>query len=208
VWFAFSDHRKRSERIESSRAKGSIRLPQRANSAPWLRSFRSRSKNTEENRAYLQKLVAMFGEYPLAIEVRHSGWNDPKLLREFAALGVGFINVDQPLLGRAMRGTAHVTGSIGYVRLHGRNYQQWFSAQKTEDRYDFLYTPQQLEPWKERIEEIAEQAATTFVVANNHYLGKAAANATELKSMLSGKKVKAPPDLTRTYPELAGYTVR
>ena len=121
--------------------------------------------------------------------------------------GVGFVNIDQPLLGRAMRGTTHVTGSIGYVRLHGRNYQQWFSAKKTEDRYNFLYTPEQIESWKERIEEIAEQAETTFVVANNHYLGKAAANATELKSMLSGKKVKAPPDLIRTYPELAGYTV-
>lgn len=164
-------------------------------------------KNTEENRAYLQKLTAMFRDYPLAIEVRHSGWNDPNLLREFSALGVGFVNIDQPLLGRAMRGTAYVTGTIGYVRLHGRNYQQWFAAQKVEDRYNFLYTPDQLEPWKERIEDIAEQAQTTFVVANNHYLGKAAANATELKSMLSGKKVKAPPGLIRTYPELAAYAI-
>jgi uncharacterized protein YecE (DUF72 family) len=69
-------------------------------------------KNTEQNRAYLRKLIAMFREYPLAIEVRHSGWNDPSLSREFSALGVGFVNIDQPLLGRAMRGTAHVTGSI------------------------------------------------------------------------------------------------
>jgi len=149
----------------------------------------------------------MFRDYPVVIEVRHSAWNDPNLLRKFAALGVGFVNIDQPLLGSAMRGTAHVTGSIGYVRLHGRNYQQWFAAKKTEDRYNFLYRPDHLEPWKERIEEIAEQAETTFVVANNHYLGKAAANATELKSMLSGKKIKAPPDLMRTYPELAGFAL-
>ena len=80
-------------------------------------------------------------------------------------------------------------------------------CKKECDRYNFLYTPEQLEPWKERIEEIGEQAETTFVVANNHYLGKAAANATELKSMLSGKKVKAPPDLIRTYQELTGFAV-
>jgi uncharacterized protein YecE (DUF72 family) len=98
----------------------------------------------------------MFRDYPLAIEVRHSAWNHPNLLREFAALRVGFVTIDQPLLGSAMRGTAHVTGTIGYVRLHGRNYEQWFAAQKCEDRYNFLYTPDQLEPWKERIEEIAE----------------------------------------------------
>lgn len=63
---------------------------------------------------------------------------------------------------------AHVTCPTGYVRLHGRNYRQWFAAKKSEDRYSFLYTPDQLEPWKERIEEIGEQAARTFVIANNH----------------------------------------
>src|SRR6185437_4671514 len=92
-------------------------------------------KNAEENRAYLQKLISIFRDYPLVIEVRHSGWNDPNLLREFAGLGMGFVNVDQPLLGKAMRGTAHVTSSIGYVRLHGRNYQQWFTAKQSADRY-------------------------------------------------------------------------
>ena len=160
-------------------------------------------KNTGENRDYL--LIALFQQYPLAIEARHSDWNDRTLLREFTRLGVGFVNVDQPLLGKALRGTTHVTASTGYVRLHGRNYQQWFSAKKSEDRYNFLYTPDQLEHWRERIEEISEQAERTFVVANNHYLGKAAANASELKSMLSGKKVKAPPELMKTYPQLANF---
>ena len=67
--------------------------------------------------------------------------------------------------------TTHVTGSTGHVRLRGRNYQQWFSAKKNEDRNNFLYTPDQLEHGKERIEEISEQAERTFVVANNHYFG-------------------------------------
>jgi uncharacterized protein YecE (DUF72 family) len=172
-----------------------------------LAQFPISFKNTAENREYLQKLVAMFGDYPLAIEVRHATWNEEAALREFATLGAGFVNIDQPLLGKAIRRTAHVTSRIGYVRLHGRNYEQWFAAKKTEDRYNFLYTPDQLEPWKERIEEISEQAERTFVVANNHYLGKAAANATELKSMLSGKKVEAPPELVRTYPELRPFAV-
>jgi len=92
-----------------------------------------------------------------------------------------------------------------FQRKSGRSHQQWFSAKKSEDRYNFLYTPDQLEHWKERIEEISEQAERTFVVANNHYLGKAAANASELKSMLSGKKVKAPPQLMKTYPQLTDF---
>jgi uncharacterized protein YecE (DUF72 family) len=172
-----------------------------------LAQFPISFKNTAENREYLRKLIAMFGDYPLAIEVRHATWNEEAVLREFATLGAGFVNIDQPLLGKAIRRTAHVTSAIGYVRLHGRNYREWFTAEKCEDRYNFLYTPDQLEPWKERIEEISELAEKTFVIANNHYLGQAAANATELKSMLSGKKVKAPKELMERYPELNAFAV-
>jgi uncharacterized protein YecE (DUF72 family) len=165
-------------------------------------------KNTDENRAYLEKLFGMFGrDYPLTIEVRHSTWNEEAVLLEFSTLGVGFVNVDQPLLGKALRGTAHVTSRVGYVRLHGRNYRQWFAASKVEDRYNFLYTPDQLEPWKERIEEIGQETQRTFAITNNHYLGKAAANATELKSMLCGEKVKAPPELIKTYPDLQAFAL-
>ena len=173
-----------------------------------LAQFPISFRNTDENRSYLQKLIAMFGrDYPLAIEIRHSSWNEPAVLHEFSSLGVGFVNIDQPLLGKALHATRHVTGPLGYVRLHGRNYQQWFASSKVEDRYNFLYTPAQLESWKERIEEIGEQAERTFVVTNNHYLGKAAANATELKSMLTGKKIKAPRELIKTYPDLAAFAV-
>jgi uncharacterized protein YecE (DUF72 family) len=80
-------------------------------------------------------------------------------------------------------------------------------SKKKRRPYNFLYTPDQLEPWKERIEEIGEQTERTFVVTNNHYLGKAAANATELKSMLSGKKVRALRELIKTYPELVAFAV-
>jgi uncharacterized protein YecE (DUF72 family) len=195
--FSSEDEKLTREGLDSLAAEGKL--------GAVVAQFPISFKNIEENRAYLQKLIAMFGDYPLAVEVRHSTWNDSAVLHEFASSGIGFVNVDQPLLGKAMRGTTHVTASIGYVRLHGRNYQQWFAAQRSEDRYNFLYTPDQLEPWKERIEEISEQAERTFVVANNHYLGKAAANATELKSMLSGKKVAAPKELIKTYPELRAF---
>ena len=49
----------------------------------------------------------------------------------------------------------------------------------------YLYTPKQLEPWKEKIDRLAQKAEKTFAVTNNHYKGKAAVNALELKQMLS-----------------------
>lgn len=162
-------------------------------------------KNTEENRDYLQKLIAKFREYPLVVEVRHATWDDPEILAQFAAQRVAFCNIDQPRLGRAVRATEHATSPIAYVRLHGRNYKEWFQSDNRNDRYNYLYTPQQLEPWKEKIQRLGEKAEKTFAVTNNHYKGKAAVNAIELKQMLRGKKVKAPETLVEHYPELREF---
>jgi len=162
-------------------------------------------KNADENRKYLENLIKRFRQYPLVVEVRHATWDDPDILAQFAAQGVGFCNIDQPRLGRAVRATEHATSPVAYVRLHGRNYKEWFQSDKRDDRYNYLYTPQQLEPWKEKIQRLAEKAQKTFAVTNNHYRGKAAANAIELKKMISGRKARAPKTLIEHYPELRDF---
>jgi len=162
-------------------------------------------KNTEDNRDYLQNLIEKFGQYPLAVEVRHATWDAPEILAQFAARNVAFCNIDQPWLGRAVRATEHATAPLAYVRLHGRNYKEWFQSDNRNDRYNYLYTAKQLEPWKEKIERLGEKVEKTFVVTNNHYKGKAAVNALELKQMLKGQKVKAPRTLIDHYPELRDF---
>src|SRR5579863_2438431 len=84
-------------------------------------------KNTSLNRDYLERLLRQFIEYPRVVEVRHSSWNDAATLESFAQKNVGFCNIDQPLLGKSLAPTEHVTSTIGYIRLHGRNYQHWFA---------------------------------------------------------------------------------
>jgi len=165
-------------------------------------------KNTDENRDYLEKLIKKFREYPLVVEVRHATWDSEKVLSEFAAQSVAFCNIDQPQLGRAMAATDYSTAPIAYVRLHGRNYKEWFQSDNRNDRYNYLYTPQQLEPWKQKIERLGEKAEKTFAITNNHYKGKAAVNALELKGMLTRKKVKAPGTLVDHYPELNDFAER
>src|SRR5271156_6414047 len=162
-------------------------------------------KNTSLNRDYLDRLLRQFIEYPRVVEVRDSSWNNPATLAAFAQENVGFCNIDQPVLGRSLAPTEHVTSAIGYVRLHGRNYQQWFDSDNRNDRYNYLYTEHELEGWKERIESIATRAQTTYVVTNNHFDGKAGVNALELKAMLSQKRVLAPPTLIQKYPELQRF---
>jgi uncharacterized protein YecE (DUF72 family) len=159
-------------------------------------------KNTSLNREYLERLLRQFIEYPRVVEVRHSSWNDSATLAAFSQKDVGFCNIDQPVLGRSLAPTEHVTGTIGYVRLHGRNYEQWFDSDNRNDRYNYLYNERELSGWKERIESIAERAQTTYVITNNHFESKAGVNALELKAMISGKRVLAPPTLIQNYPEL------
>jgi uncharacterized protein YecE (DUF72 family) len=159
-------------------------------------------KNTSLNREYLDRLLRQFIEYPRVVEVRHSSWNDAETLAAFSQKNVGFCNIDQPVLGRSLTPTEHVTATIGYVRLHGRNYAQWFDSDNRNDRYNYLYNEGELTAWKERVESVSERAQTTYVITNNHFESKAGVNALELKAMISGKRVLAPPTLIQKYPEL------
>ena len=159
-------------------------------------------KNTPLNREYLDRLLRQFIEYPRVVEVRDSSWNNAETLAVFTRKNVGFCNLDQPVLGRSLAPTEHVTAPIAYVRLHGRNYDQWFDSDNRNDRYNYLYNESELSGWKDRIENVAAKAQTTYVITNNHYDGKAGVNALELKSMLTGRRVLAPPTLIKQYPEL------
>lgn len=162
-------------------------------------------KNTSLNREYLDRLLRQFIEYPRVVEVRDSSWNNPETLAYFTEKSVGFCNIDQPVLGKSLGPTEHVTNALGYIRLHGRNYDQWFDSDNRNDRYNYLYPPKELEDWKERIENVAHRAQTTYVITNNHFESKAGVNALELKAMIGGKRVPAPPTLIQKYPELRKF---
>jgi uncharacterized protein YecE (DUF72 family) len=167
---------------------------------PWSFKF------SQENRQYMVALQKRFPEYPLVVEVRHASWLDKEILDLLSELGVGICNIDQPLFHRSVKPAAHVTSGIGYVRLHGRNYRNWFSAKAdVRDRYDHLYSPNELDPWITRSKQIAQDAEETYVISNNHNLGKATVNALEFLSVLKGKPVPAPPQLLESYPELRDF---
>lgn len=168
---------------------------------PW--SF----KNTEEERSYLLRLLKRFQDYPLVLEVRHASWNTPEMYELLEQLQVGICNIDQPLFSKSIKPSAMSTSRIGYVRLHGRNYQHWFREEAPrDDRYDYLYSHEELEPWLVRIKEIAKHTQESYVITNNHFRGQAVVNALELKSTIEGKPVLAPEPLLERYPRLREST--
>src|ERR1700726_2064288 len=162
------DERLAREGLDSLVAEGTL--------GALLIQFPSSFKNTGLNREYLEQLLRQFIEYPRVVEVRHESWDNPETIAEFMRQNVGFCNIDQPQLGRSLAPTEHVTSGVGYVRLHGRNYEQWFDSDSRDDRYNYLYKPAELEKWKGKIEAIAQRAESTYVIANNHFQAKAAVN--------------------------------
>jgi uncharacterized protein YecE (DUF72 family) len=172
---------------------------------PW--SFKREPANEEWLRGVLRALEGL----PRVVEVRHASWDAPDVLAELAEAGAGIVNVDQPLFHASIRPAARVTAPVAYVRVHGRNYRDWFRKGAGRDaRYDYLYTAHELAPWTERVKALAQapQAPDVYVVTNNHFRGQAVANAKMLESMVEGRPVEAPPELVSAYPEaLRGFAV-
>jgi uncharacterized protein YecE (DUF72 family) len=160
---------------------------------------------TEETFAYLDGVLKRFADYPLVVEVRHATWNVPDVFELLRERGLGFCNIDQPVIGKSLEPSARATGPVGYVRLHGRRYDTWFSDDETTasfERYNYLYSEEELRPWAARVEKVAKEARDVYVITNNHYQGKGVVNALQLISMLKESKVKVPEPLRAKYPEL------
>ncbi|MBV9268309.1 MAG: DUF72 domain-containing protein [Acidobacteriaceae bacterium] len=207
LFHSFTHERKPAPNDEKEFKDGIAPLVESEKLGALLVQFPWSFKSSPENREYLIDLQKRFREYPLVVEVRHSSWLDEQILDLLSELGVGICNIDQPLFHRSVKPAAHVTASVGYVRLHGRNYKQWFSKDAdVRERYDHLYSLDELHPWLTRAKQIAEDTTDTYVVTNNHYIGKAVVNALEIASILKREPVPVPPPLLDSYPELREFS--
>jgi len=195
----------RAAREELDILAGAGRLGAALLQFPW--SF----KRNEDSREWLRAVTGALRGLPLVLEVRHASWNVPELYASLSAQGIGFVNLDQPIFRNSLAPSAVATAQVGYVRIHGRNAQDWFREGATRDeRYDYLYTPEELRPWAERVRQIAASPRVTdvHVVTNNHFAGQEVVNALQLRSMLEGRKVEAPETLFGSYgPALAPFAV-
>jgi len=153
---------------------------------------------------FLKRLSDDFSEYPRVIEVRDASWDSPGSFDFFRSLGLNIANIDLPLTRKTFRSPVAVSGSLGYLRLHGRNASAWFSKEATRDqRYDYLYSDKEMEAVEERVRRLAEVSSILFVVFNNHFRGKAVVNSLEMLFRLLRRPIDVPGDLVNTYPQLA-----
>lgn len=164
---------------------------------PWSFKF------SPDARDYVHTLTRRLSPVPVTVEVRHASWSADASLDFFRDHDVTLCGIDQPIIGASLQPDVFSAGSAGYYfRLHGRNRASWFDANANRDaRYNYLYDEAELSDIHERIKRAASPTRT-HVVLNNHFRGQAVANALQLKAMLEGKKVPAPPQLLACYPRL------
>ncbi len=205
LWHRFTHERQTSAEDEAAVREGFDALMAEGKLGAVLIQFPWSFKYDPDNRHYLVGLFLRFRSYPLVMEVRHASWNQPEVFALLREWNVGFSNIDQPVIGRSLKPSSTATSPVGYVRLHGRNYDSWFSDDPNrppEERYNYLYSMEELDPWAARIRNVSDQTENTFVITNNHYQGKAVANALQLIHLLTGKPVRVPPEMIAHYPEL------
>jgi len=203
LWKRFTHERNASREDERTFKHGLAPLFLAGRLGALLLQFPWSFKNTRENHEYLSSLFVQFMEYPLVLEVRHASWNHPEVFEWLARLGVGICNIDQPVIGSSLGPSDRATAAVGYVRLHGRNYEHWFTSnQRPAERYNYLYSTAELQPWAERIRNLAQRTDVTFVITNNHYQGKAVANALQLINLIRNRSVHVPGCLSDHYPQL------
>jgi uncharacterized protein YecE (DUF72 family) len=171
-----------------------------------LAQFPASFKRSPQSRGYLEWLLSTFREYPLAVELRHSTWSD-----EFADTigllnghGAAWAQIDEPKFRFSIRQNRlpNVT-TFYYMRLHGRNAAQWWHHEHRDDRYNYLYSREELAPFAETAVAARALVKKAYLYMNNHFAGKSVANAVMLKDMV-GDPVTEDflPEFVERYPEL------
>jgi uncharacterized protein YecE (DUF72 family) len=173
-----------------------------------LAQFPASFKNDPASREYLAHLLRAFAEYPVAVELRHKSWSDTiadtlQLLNTFAA---AWVQIDEPKFRFSIRQNylPNVKGFY-YMRLHGRNADKWWRHDQSEDRYDYLYSADELKEFSETADAARQLVKKAYLYTNNHFSAKSVANATMIKQQL-GEPIEGeyPPEFIARYPELTG----
>ena len=171
-----------------------------------LAQFPPSFKDRPQAREYLAQLLRAFADYPIAVELRHRSWSDAfgDTLGLLNAFNAAWAQIDEPKFKLSIRQNwlPNITGFY-YVRLHGRNVEKWWHHEHRDDRYDYLYSSEELEEFTETAAAAKELVKKAYLYTNNHFAAKSVVNAVMLKAQL-GEPLEGeyPPELVERYPEI------
>jgi uncharacterized protein YecE (DUF72 family) len=171
-----------------------------------LAQFPASFKDSPASRDYLAGLLRAFAEYPIAVELRHQTWSDQigDTLTLLNGFGAAWVQIDEPKFRFSIRQNylPNVKGFY-YMRLHGRNAEQWWRHDKSEDRYNYLYSAGELKEFTETADAARQLVKKLYLYTNNHFSAKSVANAAMIKQQL-GEPIEGEysPEFLARYPDV------
>src|SRR6185436_15775500 len=173
-----------------------------------LAQFPPSFKNGEAEQAYLVGLLESLRGYRVAVELRHRTWSDAfqSTLDILNASQAAWVQIDEPKFKFSIRQNflPNVRGFY-YMRLHGRNVAHWWKHDHTEDRYDYLYSADELEEFTVVTSAAKTLVKKLYLYANNHFSAKSVANAAMIKDQLGEPLGGTYPEaFVSRYPAVAG----
>jgi uncharacterized protein YecE (DUF72 family) len=108
--------------------------------------------------------------------------------------GLAYVSVDSPRTraSNVMPRVAAATHAVAYVRFHGRNTQTWnIRGGTSADRFDWLYSPEELEEWVGPVQRLAEEADEVYALFNNNRDDFAPRSAATFRGLLDESGVPA-----------------
>ncbi len=144
-----------------------------------------------EHLGYIEYAAEKLGDTRMLVEFRHPSWvtgaREAETMRFLSDRKLAYVSVDAPQFPdrSTMPPVSAVTADWAYVRLHGRNRDTYFArSASAADRFDYLYTPDELAEWAPRVHELAAESDTTWVMFNNCKYDYAPRNAREMAQIL------------------------
>ena len=149
-----------------------------------LAQFPPSFRNDRYGQQVLKSLAVHFGQYRLAVELRHKSWSDDSSTASLLKQNnIAWVQVDEPKFQSSIAADTPVTSETAYFRFHGRNAENWWNG-NVETRYCYLYSPEEIKELAEKVKAAAVQTSLLFAFFNNHWQGYAPRNATDMKTAL------------------------
>ena len=135
-------------------------------------SFSPRMHKLDE----LEQLIALFQAEKLAIELRNRHWlvesNREETLAFFRSRHLPLVLVDAPESEHftVMQMVNAVTSpKLAYLRLHGRNERGYISGRSVAERFNYDYSPEEIDGIATRVRDLSEEADEVHVAFNNNH---------------------------------------
>jgi uncharacterized protein YecE (DUF72 family) len=149
-----------------------------------LAQFPPSFNNDGYNHRILEAVTRHFGQYRLAVELRHKSWSDdPHTAELLKENNICWVQIDEPKFESSIAPEVPLTSDIAYYRFHGRNAEMWWKG-NVETRYKYLYSPQEVDELSEKVRNNSHKVSLSFAFFNNHWRAYAPRNAGDMMKAL------------------------